>query len=90
MKDKKLESKELEEALNKIKSQKEKQGDVPKNNKKIVIVNGRKEFKGKSLKIEKRLFLNGQNYVYLAGTKWEEIDEFGKKNIHFSESDFNN
>mgnify|MGYP005990432401 CR=1 FL=1 len=88
MKDKKIESKELEKALNKIKSQKEEKGDIPKNNKKIVIVNGRKEFKGRSLKIEKRLFKNGQNYVYLAGTKWDDIDEFGKKNLCFSESDF--
>ncbi len=80
---------QLENALNTIKAKKEQAGIIPKNNKKIIIINGVKDFKGKSLRIGKGLFKRGQNYLYKAGTKWEDIDNFGKKNIHFSETDFN-
>jgi hypothetical protein len=79
---------EIEAALNILKDKKEAAGLIPASNKKIVIVDGQKDFSGKSLKIQKGLFKNGQMYTYAAGTKWENIDIFGKKNIHFSESDF--
>lgn len=80
---------EIENTLNTLKKKKEERGNIPNNNKKIIIINNQKEFKGKSLKISKGLFKDGQNYVYKAGTPWEDIDIFGRKNIHFSESDFN-
>lgn len=87
-KDKKIESSELDKALDVLKAKKEESGIIPKSSKKTIIVNGKKEFKGKSLRIDKGLFKNGQNYTYKAGTKWADIDVFGKKNISFSESDF--
>lgn len=88
-KNKNNESNEIAGVLNGLRTSKEEKGIIPKSNKKIIVVNGQKEFKGKSLKINKGLYKDGQNYVYPASTKWEDIDNFGKKNIHFSESDFN-
>ncbi len=87
MKNNKIENSDIQGALNTLKKSKEEKGIVPKSNK-IVIVNSKIDFKGKSLKINKGLFKGGQNYTYKAGTKWEDIDVFGKKNIHFKESDF--
>lgn len=81
-------AKEFESALNALKKKKEEKGIIPSDNKKVVIIDGKKDFSGKVLKIQKGLFKNGQNYTYSAGTKWEELDVFAKKNIHFSESDF--
>lgn len=88
MKNKVIEKDDIELALNTLKKKKEEAGTIPSDNKKIVVVNGKKDFKGRSLKVNKGLFKNGQNYTYKAGTKWEDIDIFGKKNIHFNESDF--
>jgi hypothetical protein len=92
MKDKKdirkEQANEIEAVLNAVKKDKEENGVIPADNKKIIIIDGQKDFSGKSLKIQKGLFKNGQNYSYAAGTKWEDIDIFGRKNIHFSESDF--
>ena len=79
---------EIEAAVNKIKEEREENGIIQADNKRIVIIDGQRDFSGKSLKIEKGLFKNGRNYSYAAGTKWENIDNFGRKNIDFSESDF--
>ena len=84
----KIESLELEKAINTVKTNKEEKGIIPKSEKKIVIINGEKDFSGMTLKISKALYKNNQNYVYKAGTKWEDIDIFGKKNIKFTENDF--
>ena len=78
----------VQNVLNKVKKNKEDKGLIPADNKKIVITGNANTFKGKSLKISKGLFKDGQNYSYPAGTKWEEIDNFGRKNISFSEADF--
>lgn len=85
----KIEKDDVELALNTLKKKKQEAGAIPNDNKKIVIINGKIDFKGKSLKVNKGLFKNGQNYTYKAGTKWEDIDNFGKANIRFNESDFN-
>ena len=82
------ESSDLDKALDVLKTKREEKGIIPKSDKKTIIVNGKKEFTGKSLKIDKGLFKDGQNYTYRAGTKWADIDVFGKKNISFAESDF--
>lgn len=84
----KEEANEIEVALNVLKEKKEQAGQIPADNKKIVIIGGTQDFSGKSLRITKGLFKNDQNYSYAAGTKWEDIDLFGRKNIHFEESDF--
>jgi len=79
---------ELEKTFAAIKGEKEVKGLIPSDGKKIVIIDGRKDFSGKALKIQKGVFKNGQMYTYSAGTKWEELDAFAKKNIVFSEGDF--
>lgn len=90
MKDnKRIESKEIETAINTLKEKKEARGIIPTTGKKLIISNGVKNFNGKSLRINKGLFKNGQNYIYKAGTEWKDIDAFGQKNIVFKESDFN-
>lgn len=78
----------VQNVLNAVKKQKEDKGVIPADNKKIVITGNANTFKGKSLKIAKGLFKDGQNYLYKAGTKWEDIDNFGRKNISFSKADF--
>ena len=78
----------IENVLNKVKKNKEDKGVIPADNKKIVITGNANTFKGKSLKITKGLFKDGQNYSYSAGTKWEDIDNFGRKNISFLITDF--
>jgi len=84
-----IEKDTIASALNTIKAEKQKKGVLPKDDKKIIIVNGIKDYSGKSLKVQKGLRKNGQDYIYKAGTNWEDIDEIGKKNIDFSDSDFN-
>ena len=83
-----IKSSEITDALSTLKKKKEDAGIIPADGKKIVVTDGRQDFSGKSLKIIKGLFKNGKNYSYKAGTKWEDIDVFGKKNIRFKESDF--
>ena len=78
----------VQNVLNAVKKNKEDKGVIPADNKKIIITGNANTFKGKSLKISKGLFKDGQNYNYPAGTKWEDIDNFGRKNISFSEADF--
>lgn len=85
----KIKSDEIQAAISTLKTNKEEKGIIPATNKKIIIRSGVSNFKGKSLKIDKGLFKNGRNHFYKAGTKWEDVDAFGKKNIVFSESDFN-
>jgi len=88
LKSKKLESKEIETAINMIKDKREEKGIIPATKKKLLIGGGVVNFSRKSLRIDKGLFKNGQNYSYKAGTSWEDIDAFGRKNIAFNESDF--
>lgn len=83
----KEQAEEIAAAFNAVISEKEVQGIIPATAK-IAIIDGHKDFSGKSLRITKGLFKNNQNYSYAAGTKWEDIDVFGRKNIHFEESDF--
>lgn len=78
----------VQNVLNTVKKSKEDKGEIPADNKKIRITGNANTFKGKSLKITKGLFKDGQNYSYPAGTKWEDIDNFGRKNISFSKADF--
>ncbi len=78
----------VQNVLNKVKKAQEDKGVIPADNKKIIITGNADTFKGKSLKISKGLFKNGQNYNYPVGTKWEDIDNFGRKNISFSKADF--
>lgn len=86
---KKIEKGEVEKALNTFKEQKEKEGIIPKSNKKIVLMdNGVEDFSGMTLKITKGVIKNDVYYSYKAGTNWEAIDAFGKKNIRFNISDF--
>lgn len=87
-KDNKTEAKEIEVALNTLKKKKEEAGIIPADKKKIKIVGGMKDFSGMTLKVKKGVIKDGQYYSYDAGTKWEDIDTFGRKNIRFSESDF--
>lgn len=90
MKNEKIEKDEIQDAINTIKKRKEEVGAIPVDNKKIVVVeNGKKNFSGMALKRAKSVIKNNVCYSYKAGTKWEEIDEFGKKNIDFNENDFN-
>lgn len=84
----KEEEKEFSAAINALKEKKAAEGIIPNDNKKIKIINGHKDFSGKKLKIQKSFFKNGEMYSYVAGTAWEDLDAFAKKNIHFSESDF--
>ena len=79
----------VQNVLNQVKKNKEDKGVIPADNKKIIITGNANTFKGKSLKITKGLFKNGRNYKYPAGTKWEDIDNFGRINISFSKADFN-
>ena len=80
---------EITAAINTVKKQKEDKGIIPKNNKTIVMIDGQKDYKGKTLKRQKCVYVNNQNYSYPIDTKWEDIDIFGRKNIKFSDKDFN-
>lgn len=84
----KIESKELENAINSLKEGKVQRGVIPDDKKRIKIVGDMKDFSGMTLKITKGVVKNDIYKSYKAGTKWEDIDVFGRKNIHFSESDF--
>tara|TARA_R110000782_G_scaffold215919_1_gene303566 strand:+ start:385 stop:657 length:273 start_codon:yes stop_codon:yes gene_type:complete len=81
-------SSELEQAFNTLKKKREEAGSIPENGKKIVIVGEEKDFSGMALKVTKGVIRNGVYHSYKAGTKWEEIDVFGKRNIGFSYCDF--
>lgn len=86
----KIDNVEIESAINQIKRDREERGAVPTTSKKILVIeNGVKSFSGMSLKKTKGVIKGGVYYSYKAGTKWEDIDSFGKKNIDFLESDFN-
>lgn len=81
-------STEFQNVLSSLKKEKEDKGAILPNNKKIIIKGNANLFKGKSLKIDKGLFKDGENYVAPAGTKWEDINNFLRKNISFSQADF--
>lgn len=85
---KEIKKDDFENALNTIKKAKETKGIIPGNNKKIIIKGNSEQFTRKTLRIDKRLFKDGENYLVPAGTKWEEIDNFHRKNISFSKADF--
>lgn len=82
-------AKDIEVALETIKTAKEQKGIIPTTNQKIVIAGTSEQYKGKILKVTKRLLKGGQNYSIPAGTKWEDIDNFHRINISFSKADFN-
>lgn len=85
---KKEDAQDIEIALNAIKNKKVEEGIIPNDGKKIAIIGGQEDFSGKKLKIQKSFFKNNQQYTYAAGTAWEDIDLFGKKNIQFEKTDF--
>jgi len=87
----KIEKEDLQNAIDTIKKKKEFDGSIRSDNKKIIITeNGIENFSGMTLRITKGVIRNDVYYSYKAGTKWEDIDIFGKKNISFNKSDFKN
>lgn len=84
-----LKGEDIENALNILKETKEKNGSIPSNGTKIKVAGEETNFDGKTLRISKSVYVNGRSKTYAAGTAWEAIDAFGKKNIVFSASDFN-
>jgi hypothetical protein len=76
--------KEAEEILNSIKDHKINEGIIPRTTTKIRI----QDFAGKVLCRSKSIYMGGVQYFVKAGTKWEDVDKFARKNIAFTEADF--
>jgi len=77
---------EAQEIINAVKDEQIKEGIIDKTPQ-IVVVST--DFAGKKLKISKGLYKNGRQITIEAGTKWEDVSPFLRKNIKFTEKDFN-
>lgn len=75
--------KELEGVLNVIKDDKIQNGIIPKTPSVMI-----QKFAGRILKRGKSVYFNGHQYFVQPGTAWEDIDQFARKHISFSNEDF--
>lgn len=73
----------IEGALNALKTKAENEGLKPKTTSVII-----RDFAGKTLKRSKSVMHNKQQFFVKAGTKWEDVDVFARRNIVFSDADF--
>jgi len=74
---------QLEGIMNTIKKDKIQNGIMPKTAG-ISIMN----FAGKVLSKGKSCYVNGNQYFINAGTAWEDIDNFHRRHIAFTDDDF--
>ncbi len=82
--DSKSEGKEIEEIMNSITDKKIETGDLPSSTSHVLV----QDFAGKVLRRTKSVFISGTQYFVKAGTKWEDVDKFARKQISFSDADF--
>lgn len=74
---------ELKEVINVIKDDQVKNGNIP-DSPPIEVYN----FAGKKLKIDKSVVWKGKQYFVKKGTAWEDVGMFFRKQISFSNRDF--
>lgn len=76
--------KEVENIMNSVMKKKIENGDIPKTTTQVLV----KDFAGKVLKRTKSVFVGGTQYFVNAGTKWEDVEKFMRKNTRFTDADF--